>query len=420
MKHLNSFIVHCSCNDPWLESKMYQLTLCQQHQLIDGQYPIISVKNINDINLYLNDAKWLFIETAGDYIVDRDHVWKLLHSIPETVGLIGHILWDPSEINPHLHHQCIIINTQALKGNPIDFHSRKKIGKSFVRSERSMHGDYCPAWIQLNDTVIDRDPGFGTDLMATILENGYEVINFDDEWRSAKNIDYLSHMPSRGYLNPEVETKLFSHCFKTLTVDDRLDPAQIDAITVIKNEMKYNILNALHWDHYPIGNHANLIISPANGFMGECIALKNNAKKIIFYDINPNNIDFKKRLYTNWNGKDYEDYYTEFANERGLIIDPFSPQAKENAKYHINEVNSVIESWSMFKNMEVEFIHADVITIIDDILNKFVNQTIFHTSTILNYYLWSNLAHDLDVIHAARKQIEEKTKSTNSIWYETF
>ena len=418
MKHLNSFTVRYLCNNPWIDQKMYQITLCQQHQLVDNVYPVITVDNFNDINNFL-DADFLFIQAAGDYIIDRDHVWNKLHNIPSNVGLIGHILWDPTDSTPHLHHQCIIINTKALKGNAVDFHSKNIIGKKFIRSDESLHGNYCPAWVALDDTVSTRDPGFGTDLMSMILDNGFDVVNFDLDWRNAKTIDYLSHMPSRGFFNQDIGTELFSHCLKTLTEDARLDPSQLSAIQVIKNEFDYKIVNVLHWDDYPKKEYAELVICPANGFMGECIAHANHAKKIIFYDVNPNNIDFKRKLYSEWDGKNYEEYYTQFADSKELKTDPFTLDAKQKSKRHEVEVNYIIEHWEEFRNLDVEFIHGDIIEIVDLLLDKVVDHTVLHTSTIFKYYVWSHLKYDLEVINLARNKIEKRMLDTKSIWFET-
>lgn len=419
MSHLIIFTVRNSCDDPWLDSKMYQFTNCQQHQLADTHYPVITIDNFNELNNYVDQADWFFVQMSGDFIVDRDHIWNKLHSIPESIGLIGHILWDPHASDPHLHHQCLVINTRALKGKQLDFYSKTPRGTKFIRSAESLHGNYCPAEVILDDVEHDRVSGFGTDVMSMILDNGYQVKNFDRDWRQNKNLDYISNLPSRGFFNPDIGTELFAHCFKTLTIDKRLDPAQKDALTVIKHELEYKWLNALHWDGYPKGGNADVIISPANGFMGECMARANNAKKIIFYDINKNNVDFKRKLYAEWDGKDYEAYYTKFAMDRGLNIDPQTPTAKENAKKHADEVNAVIADWDTYKNMDVEFIDGDLITIADELLSKVQNNTILHTSTILNFYIWSNILHDREIIDLTRDKVEAKMKETNSMWFET-
>lgn len=417
MKHLNAFVVRSSCDNKWLDDKMYQLTLCQQNQLVDNTYNSITINDFNELNSYINDSKWMFIQSAGDYIVDRDNVWNLLHSLPDDVGMIGHILWDPNEVSPHVHRQCIILNTNALKGRILDFYNSDTVGYNFERSEKSFHGNYCPSWVKLTDKKGNRVSKFGTDVMSLVLENGFKVINFDENWRSC-TIDYLSHMPSRGYFNPEINTELFANCLKELKLDDNLDLAQSEAIKAINNELDYNLLNVFHWDDIPRGNNASTVIAPAAGFMGECIANANNATKIIFYDINKNNIDFKKKLYSEWDGKDYKTFYETFAKERNLIIDPYSEQAKAAALIQMDSVNEVINNWNKFKELDVTFIHCDIIDNIEEILNMITSNSILHTSTILSYYFWSNIKHDLSEIQKVKDLISDKILKTNSTWME--
>lgn len=419
MKYLNAFIVQNSCSDKWLNDKMYQLTMCQQHQLLDRQYDSITLSSFDELNNYTNDSKWMFIQSSGDYIIDRDHVWNLLHSLSDDIGMIAHILWDPNEISPHIHRQCIVLNTNALKGRRLDFYNTDQIGYTFKRSEKSFHGNYCPAWVSLDDNEEGpRVSKFGTDVMSLVLENGFKVINFNEDWRNTKNVEYLSHMPSRGYFNPEIDTELFATCFKNLIPNNQLDLAQYEGIKAIKNELEFNVLNVFHWDGIPKGNRCNTIISPANGFMGECIAEANNAGTIIFYDINKNNIDFKKKLYKEWNGEDYESFYKEFARERNLLIDPYSDHAKASALLQMNESHNIISNWKKFKNLEVSFIHCDIIDNIEEILNIITYKSIIHTSTILAYYVWSHINHDLTEIQHVRDLISNRVLETESIWVE--
>lgn len=420
MNHLNGFVVRYSCNDPWLDSKMYQITMCMQHQLFDKQYSITSIDNFNQLKQHVKDSKWMLVQMAGDYIVDRDHIWNKLHSIPDDVGMIGHLLWNPGDQDPYLHKQCLIINSKAIEDLNFDFYQSKITGKNFLRSDKSMHGDYCPAEVMLGETESTRSVDFGTAVMQAILSKGYKVLNFDEHWRSNINLDYISHLPSRGYLNPDINTTLFSECFKSLTIHENLDPAQKDAIETIKHELEYHWVNVYHWDAFPTNQEADIIIAPASGFLGECMAMHNNCKKIIFYDINANNIDFKRKLYSEWDGKNYESYYANFANERNLNIDPQTPQAKETAKKHFDDVNNVIEKWDIFKQYDVEFLNIDIIDCLDLLLSKVKNKSILHTSTILNFYIWSNIKHDREKIEIARNKIQEKIERTDSIWYEAY
>jgi len=110
MKQVIFITVKISTESEWLNDKMLQLTLAGQHQLSEGKYPIYVVDKYEDINQYMDQAEWLFVETAGDIIINRDHLWKKLHNIDQSVGVIGHLMWYPEDPTPHLHEQCFILN----------------------------------------------------------------------------------------------------------------------------------------------------------------------------------------------------------------------------------------------------------------------------------------------------------------------
>lgn len=411
-------IVKNSCNDTWLNNKMFQLTYSSQIQLSDVNYPIVFAETFEDINQYVDDADWLFIQAAGDVIVDRDHMWNRMQELPDDVGIVSHIMWKRWEKNPWLHRQCIILNTAAIK-KPLSFNSTKTKGKSFVRSQEDLHGGYAPLWVGLGEEEIEREPFFGTDLIEQVLENGYKVVNFDEDWRYNRNVKLTVPIATRGYLNPEIETEKFARCFRTLTVEEGLDPAQEQVITILNHELKYNILNSLHWDNFDRSYQANLVIAPANGFMAEAMALSSNADSIVFYDVNQNNIDFKKFLYSNWDGVDYERQFRKFAAERGLKIDPEIPTAIMNAGERYSDTINVINNWNAIKKKKIEFICGDIVLIADEILNRFVERTYLHTSTILNGFMWTHVTHDLDKILAVKQKIRSKVQETNSFWFES-
>ena len=54
--------------------------------------PVEVVDTYNDINNYLDKADYLVVSTAGNVIIERDHLYNKIHSIPSTVGLVAHLL----------------------------------------------------------------------------------------------------------------------------------------------------------------------------------------------------------------------------------------------------------------------------------------------------------------------------------------
>jgi hypothetical protein len=418
MSRILCVTVQSSVKDEWLKKKMCQLTVGLQKQLADGLYSTVIIENHNDINSFLSSYDWLFIQSAGDYIVDKYAVRELLHNLSTDVGLIGHILWEKDDLNPKLHKQCLIINTKAIK-QPIDFFSNQHVGYKFLRSDEDMHGGYCPAYITITNDNVKRSSEFGTDLMSQILENGYKVINFDLTWRYTNNTTVYGDLPTRGYLNPEKKTDLFSRCLKSMTIDEKLDESHVIAINTFKKGLEFNVLNVWHYDEFPKNYNGNLVICPCNGLLGENIAWHNNIEKIIFYDINKNNIDLKKQLYTDWNQKDYQTYCENFAENRMLVLEPYYPKEQLIASNLMVDNNIILENWSYFKNLNVEFIHGDIFEILDTLLDNVIMNTVFHTSTIFNNYIWTNIKQDEEKINKARELIQNRINETNSIWVET-
>lgn len=411
---------------------MLQITQAGQDQLSLGNYPLVTVNNYEEINDYLDKADWLFVETAGDFIIHRDHLWNKIHSLTDDIGLMGHIMWYPEEHLPHLHDQCFIINTRAFpKG--LNFSSYQDYGSNFARGSGDMNCGHAPLSVYLTESKIERDMKFGTAIMEQALEHGYKVVNFNEDWRyPEKNLNFIPiddivnelgfdkqryRLPARGHFYPKINPSLFESCLKSLTLNDDLDESQKMIIAIIKKSLNFKSLNVWHWDHHPPHIQADTVISPANGLLGENMALTSNAKKIIFYDLNPNNIDFKKDLYNNWDGNDYQSFAINWAKERKISVEPDLDSAQQEAeKYQINN-QRILENWDHFKNLKKEFYNFDIISNIDFLLDNFSN-CFLHTSTILNCYLISQVLHDKKEINDVRNKIKNKCITTNSTWYE--
>jgi len=390
-----------------------------QEHLVNGRYPTYIIDNYDQINNYLDDADWLFVQTAGDYILDFDHLWTKIHSIPDYVGLVGHLIWDQGEFTPYLEEQCFIINTKAVKH--LDFNSYIETGKNFIRSEDDLHEGHAPLWLALGDRTEIRHGKFGTKLMSDILENDYSVVNFDQSWRYSDTIKLpirqnplIEQLPTRGYLYPYIKTVAFSEALKSLKSSDYLDPAQQIALSVINETMKFNYINALYWDDIVKDYDCDLVIAPANGLMAETLAYYNHAKKIVIYDINPNNIEFKKFLYENFDGHDYEQFYKKYAKERNLKIEPNHTVAiTDEIKYHNREV---LANWDKIKKIEKTYISGDLFTTLPWILPLISSKTIIHTSTILGYYIFSNILHDQEEIDMRVSELSAVIESTGAVW----
>lgn len=431
MKKVIFITVQISTDSTWLNNKMLQLTQASQSQLSNGTYPIVVVDNYEEINSYMDQADWLLIRTAGDLAINTDHLWNKLHNIPEDVGIVGHIIWYPEQSVPHLHEQCFIINTRAFK-DKLSFDSYNDIGLEFGRSAEDMNDGHAPVSVHLTGNTINREMTFGSSIIEKSLLNGYRVVNFDEHWRyptdnqwiSVKdliedlNFDPKFRIASRGYFYPTIGPELFENCLKQLTVTDELEDTQRMIISIIRKFLLYQYVNIWQWDGYSPHIQADTVISPANGLLGETMALSSNAKKIVFYDLNPNNIEFKKALYTKWNGTDYSAFATKWAQDRSLDIEPILESSKKEAEQNKETNINVFNNWDKLKSLDIEFHSVDFLENIDMLLNKEHNFYL-HTSTILNSFIITNIKHSVEEIRRMRNKIEQHCKTNNGFWEES-
>jgi len=413
-----------------MRNKAAQLTRSCQRWWSLGSYDLAEVDNFVEVNNYVSKYDWIVVQSAGDIITDQDYLREKLETIDSDIGLIAHVLWYQEEDNcPYIHHQCFIINCKAIK-NTVTFINKTDIGTSFVRSEEDLHGNHAPLSVWYGDSVITRNKKFGTDLIIEVLNNGYKVQNFDKSWRfnpekNSADISWIIEkfnfpsVPTRGYIWPELESDHYEQAFKELETNEFLDPLQNAIIQLFKNLLAYNDLNVIHWDKFPKLKKSQCVISPANGFLGESMCLHSDAKKIVFYDINKNNIEFKKHLYTNWDGENYFDFAYEYAKEKNLNIEPSTANGIAESLNSREDLDKIFKNWTYIKSLEKEFLHIDIIKDCDQLTSKITQNTVMHTSTIFTYYLQSNISHDEETIKSAIKKLKQKINDTDSQWVET-
>ena len=385
----------------------------------NNTYPIVTVDNYEDISQYLDKAKYLVVASAGTVIIEPNHLWKKIHSIPDDVGLMGNILQHEHETTPYLHEQFFIINTSAIKN--LDFN--KEQGKELVRSTEDMHGGWAPLYVTLGDKH-SSDYKFASGLIEECLENNFKVTNWDKDWRyPEKRHNYLpeaNNYPSRGFVYPTRNTEKFAYGLKNLEIVDGLDDSQELLIGFLKKALEFNVLNFWHFEEPPTYGHLNTVIGPATGFLSEMIALKSNAKKIIFFDINKNNIEFKKHLYANWDGYDYDKFVSEWCAGKNITLEPATELEYEYSTKLGKETKEILfPIWNKWKqNVEFEFLHIDLINEINSILPLANSDTLLYTSTILSIYPFSHMLYEEDKINEVRTLIKETMIYPNSYWSE--
>jgi hypothetical protein len=412
-----------------------QITHACQQWWAHNEHSCVIVDHYEDIAEYKNQAEWLIIQTAGDVIIEQHHLWNKLTTIPDDVGYVGHLVWYDDKETPSIEPQCFILRTAAV--DYIDFSSQQKDGRQFSRSIEDVHQGASPLYIELLSTNKLQHYEFGSCILDQVLQRGYKVQHFDQDWRFTNpswdiNDDTVidnflkkynwSGLPSRGYCFPYNTTEEFSEALAYLDVYENLDDAQQLLISIIKGIIQLqhsDTVNVLHWDGIPELGPAKHIISPANGLLAECLAYKTGATQITFYDINHINIDFKKYLYMHWNGKDYIEFANEWAATRNLITEPKCVKGQQLSKRDLDIIEQISLNWDYYKNLNVEFIHLDLAAAPNTVIDKISDNSVLHTSTILSYYIITHILHCQDTINHIRETIAEKITLTNSVWIET-
>jgi hypothetical protein len=413
------FIIVPSCSkSKWLNDKMLQITESFISVLNVENCPVAIVDDYNDIDNFLDKAELLIVSTAGNVIADRDHLWNKIKNFPEDVGIMAHLLQYKEDITPYFHEQFFIINTKAIKKFTIDFDKVTDTGIELIRSTEDLHNGHAPLYITLGNNRVTRHRQFGTTVIEECLNNGYNVRNFDLEWRYPPTTNnYVSlDLPTRGYCYPCKSTDIFVEALQTLKILPGLDPAQEIFINAINKILEFNVLNMMHYETTESTKKYNTVIAPSTGFLGEILAVQSGAKKLILYDKNKNNLDFKIHLYKNWDGNDYENFARTWAEDRGLNIEPASEIDKIKSKpcKKLSE-HMIFKNWNSWRNTKIEYIYGDILDN-EKIFNLIQPSTLIHTSTILGIYPWTAILHDKTKIKNFKTRLEQKVKETNSSW----
>lgn len=399
----------------WLNNKMMQITK-SFISITNKGYPIEVVESYDAINQFLDKAEFIVVATAGTVILEPDHIWSKLHSIPDNVGLLANLLQHQTDITPYFHEQFFIIRTAAFRN--LNFNNGHSIGKELCRSIEDMHGGWAPLFITLKNKNVKRHNKFGTQLIEECLENNYVVSNWDADWRYPKD-RLRQQLPSRGFCYPTRVTRKFEKALKSLTVEEGLDDAQSLFIKLINELLEFNVLNAWHFEEPVKFGYLDTVISPATGFLGELIALNAGSKNLILYDTNSNNIEFKKHLYEHWDGKDYNSFVLEWCKDKEIAIEPLMDSDLEISNLYKENVEArLFLKWKEWKNnTHVTFLEINLLDNTQEFLDLIKDDTLLYTSTILSRYPMTHIKYSEEEIkNTKEKIIKTINKYSNSFW----
>tara|TARA_R110000782_G_scaffold252420_1_gene340227 strand:+ start:5441 stop:6652 length:1212 start_codon:yes stop_codon:yes gene_type:complete len=393
-----------------------QITKSFIHITNNKNYPVKVVDSYHDIEKFLNKAELLVVVTAGSVILEPGHIWNKLHSIPDDVGLLANLLQHDYDITPYFHEQFFILRTAAFKN--LDFSESHSIGNLLQRSVEDMHGGWAPLYVTLENITVKKDNKFGTKLIEQCLENNFSVRNWDTEWRYPPN-RLRQNLPSRGFCYPTRSTSKFESALKNLKVEEGLDEAQELFITLANELLEFKVLNAWNFEMFPKFKNLETVISPATGFLGEMTALTSQSKNLILYDTNPYNIEFKKHLYANWDGNDYDKFVLDWSKDKSISIEPLIESDLEFSnlikKETIEQLFPIWINWR--KSINLILLKVDILEDLDKILEHVKDNTLLYTSTIFTIYPMTHIRYSEQDILLTTEQIKNTvSKYNNCFW----
>lgn len=146
-------------------------------------------------------AKFAVVLAAGTYVhYAPEFSLEVMRAIVDLenrgLTLAGHLMNRKDRL-PYLNEQFLLINLERWKKNqlPAFGEVEKREGgrfPSFRAAEENIHGDYTPLWIERDSsgTGISGVAGFGTEVLASLLEKGERVINISPALRKQKEFSY--------------------------------------------------------------------------------------------------------------------------------------------------------------------------------------------------------------------------------------
>lgn len=321
-----------------------------------------------------SNADYAFIQSPGHCIDVRLFETRFLNSNLKDNLVIGHILLN-NENCPWFHPQCFILNLNQWKmlncpdigiasDNFVDF-------PNFTSSIEMFHDDYTPHKIFLNNDFSKRKSNrFGWNIIKHQLLFHKQAIAFPNFLRFCKQNVY-----THSSVSYDLSATHIRHHYEN-----------------IKNIQVYHFSN----DDIPIINDVDHIITQSSGF--KFLKFLKNAllcNKITIYDCSEKSLIWQRFLKQNWNGVDYLKFSnlnlnnivgSNIKNFPKLELTTFEEQWINLLNYFGGQ-NKFQTYWKMYSNMNVNFIHADILTydrqkILDTIMKN--EKIVFDLSNIFN------------------------------------
>jgi len=385
---------------------------------IQNMHKIFS-SNVDDIITQAAELKvdYVYIVALGHRVSINDHLTAAVACLENSNhAALAHILQDDPDHDSQfysLHHQCMLIdlNKWQQAGSPPWGTNTRVVDytlPAISRSQENFHDKYTPYWIAPSSEPTKQYSGVlreGWQLIKGLIESGQSIGNFPQEIRNLKM-----------HLYPE-----FGGPFERIIVDG------IDEIPTNFNQRQYlqftNFKAAQQtvfvYNTDPMRNESKLIYNKstrldniyavAAGFkplqlLDAC--QYHSGTRVVYFDYSQSALNFKKWLWENWDGKDYNEAIGYYKTQIDTQFRPiwfvgkdYDMQWNEVINYFGGK-DAWLELWQAYRKLEHKFIHGslfgDYTGLTSDMKEHSGNNLIwfsnsFHTEAALRYFSGNKL-----------------------------
>jgi len=369
LKHKNIIFI-CSTNFHLIKNNATKETIMNI-----AEYGITNITS-NGYNVWIAISETVSLQQAVDkydyavvYTPDTEFeggkFFEHLHElIKKDFFIAGHVL-DRKEGYYELHEQCYVVNLNKYKelecpdvgeAEPDAEH----MDNEPIRSDENFHDDYTPLWVKPGDTPKKYTHKWhGWNLVRTALDNGENIIVFDEDIRHSKRCYYAPHetdfMENSKHIYHKYNLSA-SRLFYPINTEEVLDvPMKGPISQLIMPASGFNWVSYL--DKYGIQDEKNT--------------------EVIFYDYNPTALYYMQQTIENFEGGDYHKFLKS--------VNKHKTNDWIDSKMDIADYMSKVKNFNRYKDeVKFKFVECDLL---NDFHLKLKNDpnTIFHVSNIFAY-----------------------------------
>ncbi len=386
--------------DFWLNQKCKQITSISvpANRSFLGENPDALLTSLE------HKADYVVLVKAGTFVDNPLEIEKEI--LARKPDFFGHILNYQNEY-PFLHDQFVIINIKTWRelGRPLLMNNLgvQKTLCGYEASVDNFHDDYTPYFLKPSETFIQAQTRCGSQLISDVLTHGKFFLNVPQEIRRQKMFMYPHQGSAKSLrkrwkdLDESVELhenhrRFFDIYYRKDKEKSSFWPYNSEPVTDVMG-----LLDAGKKDTF------DSFCGPASGLKLEFAMQRlstSNIKKLVYFDISQEQLDFKKSLWDSWVGESYQDFVEQYRVNRGIPLvgrlQSTSYQELTLRPWYNNDL--LYQSFSQIRDrtQEVHFLNIDIIADTEKLLRVLedTQAPLFWVSNILTF-VFNHMKYDL-------------------------